>query len=112
MGLLNDKRLANIRRFWNSNYKGQNLVPELLGHIAALEEVLKDGKISVTVGFTPDRRSIDAALPHMASEHVSDSEPATGSGDAADTTERPKRPTKKTAAKKTAAKKTAAKKKS
>mgnify|MGYP003149788187 CR=1 FL=1 len=50
MGLLNNKRLANIRRFWNSNYKGQNLVPELLGHIAALEEVLKDGKISVTVG--------------------------------------------------------------
>lgn len=69
-----------------------------------------DAVAVVIVGFTPDRRSIDAALPHMASEHVSDSEPATGSGDAADTTERPKRPTKKSAAKKTAAKKTAAKK--
>ena len=50
MGLINRKRLGYIRRFWNSNYKGQNLVPELLQHIDALEQQLKDGEIKVRVG--------------------------------------------------------------
>ena len=50
MGLLSKKRLENIRKFWNSNYRGQNLVPSLLSHIDALEQQLKDGEIKVRVG--------------------------------------------------------------
>ncbi len=61
----------------------------------------------VIVGFTPDRRSIDAALPHMAtgSSTTTEQRPAAEPAPAAK-----KAPAKKTAAKKTAAKKTAAKK--
>ncbi len=55
----------------------------------------------VIVGYVPDRRSIDAALPHMAGV-ASTAEPASGDGAASSA--------KKTAAKKTEAKKTAAKK--
>jgi len=64
----------------------------------------------VIVGFTPDRRSIDAALPHMATEHTT-SAPDTGA-DAPEPapTEPKKAPAKKAAAKKTAAKKAPAKK--
>ena len=60
----------------------------------------------VIVGFTPDRRSIDAALPHMAtgSSTTTEQRPAAEPAPAAK-----KAPAKKTAAKKTAAKKTAAK---
>jgi hypothetical protein len=50
MGLLSKKRLENIREFWNTNYKGQDLVPSLLSHIDALEQQLKDGEIKVRVG--------------------------------------------------------------
>ena len=76
----------------------------------------------VIVGFTPDRRSIDSAHPHMATEHVAAaaqqaadavakdaSTPTPRKRSAAKKTPAKKTPAKKTAAKKTPAKKTAAK---
>ena len=67
----------------------------------------------VIVGFTPDRRSIDAALPHMATDHAaaaSGTSSSAGDADSAETTTAKKTAAKKTAAKKTAAKKAPAKK--
>ncbi len=63
----------------------------------------------VIVGFTPDRRSIDAALPHMATEHVTAIDLAPQADDPAPAaTARKRTPAKKAAAKTTAAKKRAA----
>ena len=66
----------------------------------------------VIVGFTPDRRSIDAALPHMATAHASAASGTSSDGDddSAGTTAAKKAPAKKTTAKKAPAKKAAAKK--
>ena len=50
MGLLTRNRLENIRNLWNSNYRGQNLVPELLGHIDALEARPEGSVVKVRVG--------------------------------------------------------------
>ena len=64
----------------------------------------------VIVGFTPDRRSIDAALPHMATAHASAASGTSSDGDddSAGTTAAKKAPAKKTTAKKAPAKKAAA----
>lgn len=67
----------------------------------------------VVVGFTPDRRSIDAALPHMATEHGSAVSGTSSDGEDGSSEKAPAKKTtatRKTAAKKTAAKKTTAKK--
>ena len=56
MGLLVKRRLANIRKLWNSNYVGQEktMIPQLLGHIDALQEKLDEfnssGQLTVNVG--------------------------------------------------------------
>ncbi len=63
-----------------------------------------DAVAVVVVGFTPDRRSIDAALPHMATEHVLSADAEAAARDAAPAK-------KKGAAKKAPAKKKAAAKK-
>jgi hypothetical protein len=73
---------------------------------------LGDAVTTVIVGYVPDRRSIDAALPHMAADLTAqDGSPVVADLPAAGETEQvDEAPAKRTAPKKTAAKKTAAKK--
>lgn len=64
----------------------------------------------VIVGFTPDRRSIDAALPHMAGDVSARTADAAAASEKTPRTRTKKTPAKRTPAKKVAARKVAAKK--
>jgi len=68
---------------------------------------------AVIVGYVPDRRSIDAALPHMATAAMADAAPGgsdAGTAESGPVSEPQKAPAKKAAARKAPAKKAPAKK--
>jgi hypothetical protein len=68
---------------------------------------------AVIVGYVPDRRSIDAALPHMATEAIADASTGVAEGAPPATRTKPpaeQAPAKRAAAKKVPAKRAAAKK--